>query len=713
VQAGATAGELRIVIVGGGPMATYAVSHLAATLPTACGRASFRLSVFDRGGRFGAGDVHSDLQARSSYLNRAAAQIAFAADESSRVATRLLPPQLRPTFHEWCQARLAETGNPDFDLRPYDVPRRHVHGEALRDMFGRYVALLRESPNITVTLHKAEVTDVVHRDGQDPPFLVLSSAQAAPLAAHHVLFVTGHSDRRAGAADGRVTNPYPLEKRVTAGTVPAGRVAAVHGLGLTAIDVVLHLTEGRGGQFVAGASDWTYQYLRSGREPRRIIAFSPSGIPVAGRAVDQKLTDPDAAHKAVFFTIPAISMLRARADIRRHDGSGRLDFTRHLLPLVVLEMAYVYYRALLGPAFAARIGTAAQGRCQDFVTGNAPCSATAEFLLAPLRDEFARACARGDALASAPAGTDELADSFRQVLYGPPSSWRPPGSASPWGHSPDLCDHQFSWPRIVNPIAGDPALDGLSWHDRVIAFLRADVACCAQGNVSNPLKAACDGVWRDLRAEFAAAVDDGGLRPASQREFMHRYLRYYNRLSNGPGLVPMRKLLALASAGLLDFSAGPGPVVRQRPGGRVVITGPATGVARSADALIEARVHVFDPATDTAPLYRNLLGRGLVRQWRNAGGPAEAGFRPGALDLDEGYHPRSASGTADPRLTFLGAPAEGLRLFQLSAARPRADSYVLNNAVRWAEDLVSLVADRAGPVAAMASSAGGPAAGSS
>ncbi len=115
-------------------------------------------------------------------------------------------------------------------------------------------------------------------------------------------------------------------------------------------------------------------------------------------------------------------------------------------------------------------------------------------------------------------------------------------------------------------------------------------------------------------------------------------------------------------------------------------------MVRRVDALIEARVHPFDPGRDTAPLYGNLLRHGLVRQWRNPGdGSGEADLVPGALDLDEAYHPVSVAGAVERRLTFHGAPADGLRLFQLSAARPHSDSYVLNNAVRWAEELVAML----------------------
>ncbi len=536
--------ERRIVIVGGGPLSTYAVSHLAAVLPGAGTEVRFRLSVFDRGGRFGAGDVHSDRQARSSYLNRVAAQIAFAADESNQAATRLLPKRLRPAFPEWCKERFALTRDPDFDLQPHDVPRRYVHGVALRDMFHRYVDRLRSLPNVSVDLHQAEVTDVVRGGRQDPPFLVRTDDRQTPeLTAHHILFVTGHShnrltERLEGDGGTRyVDDPYPLDQRITMKTAPTGAVIGVNGLGLTAIDVILHLSEGRGGHFIETGDGSTLRYVRSGREPAVIVAVSPSGVPVSGRATNQKIADPAALqHRAVFFTIAAIHRLRGCADVVRTDSRGRLDFSRHLLPLVVLEMAYVYYLTLLGPRFGDKVRTAVGERYQRFLAGEAPWSTPGiDFLLEPVQEAFARAASTVAAQrGSGPAARADLLDAFRQVLYGPVEAWPPPGTASPWGHPVDIHEHRFDWRQALEPVAAEPAPRGATWHERVALHLRRDVAFCAQGSVANPLKAACDGVWRDLRAEFAAAVDRGGLRPESQRTFLRRYLRYYNRLSNGP-----------------------------------------------------------------------------------------------------------------------------------------------------------------------------------
>lgn len=54
------------------------------------------------------------------------------------------------------------------------------------------------------------------------------------------------------------------------------------GFGLTCIDAILALTEGRGGQFEAVDSG-KLTYTSSGKEPDRIFPFSRTGLPMVPR----------------------------------------------------------------------------------------------------------------------------------------------------------------------------------------------------------------------------------------------------------------------------------------------------------------------------------------------------------------------------------------------------------------------------------------------
>ncbi|GAA3028076.1 FAD/NAD(P)-binding protein [Actinokineospora globicatena] len=682
----------RVVVVGGGPWGTYAVERLAALLSTSPPEHPVHISVFELTGRFGAGATHSDNQAWTSYLNRVASQIAFAADESNRAATALLPRRLRPTLVEWSRERFLATGDPRYDLAPQDVPRRHLHGQALRDMFDHYVDVLRAVPGVVVDLHADEVVDIEPRPGADHPYLVHGTSTPG-VAADRILLVTGHStntpapgtraarlaahaEREPGA--NYIPQAYPLEHRLDERAVPPGAPLGVLGLGLTAIDLLLHLTEGRGGRFVeepvAGQSG-ALRYVPSGREPSPIVAISPSGMFTSSRAENFKAVDSTGLghaaleHRPVFLTIEAVHELRARHGVPAVLPSGpvrQLDFARHVFPLVVLELAEVYHRTLLGNGFGGRVRAAVAPRYAEFLAhgGAGWTEDPIDYLLAPVT-----AC-YDDVLA---VGLDaEQSAAFLRVV----------DSGFPHPSAPE--DHRFAWRRFFDPVDRDRDLTGERWRDGVIAAMRRDQIAAAQGNLRNPVKAACDGVWRDLRSVFSAVVDFGGLTAESQREFTRVHLRHYTRMSNGTGLQPMRRILALVEADIVDLRIGPGAEVTPGAAG-FRITGPTTGERRHVGTVVEGRSHPFDAEHDVRPLYPAMVRRGLVRRWRNPAARPGHDFHPGGLDVTTDFHPVRRDGTVDTRITVLGAPVEGVAYFQLSAARPQSNSAVLNTIATWAE----------------------------
>ena len=718
--------ELSLAIVGGGPMCTYALERLAALLPRT-GTVRLKLSIFDKTGRFGSGTTHSELQSVSSYMNRVASQIAFAADESNQRAGQLLQRELRPTFFEWTKQKYRETGDETYNLRSTEVPRRCLHGEALREKFELYVGILTKLETVSLSLYRTEVIDVSYDEADDRYSVHLADGKGASVAADHILFVTGHSDNHPAPnslaaqlvahaqrtpASCYIGQPYPLHEQLTERKVPAGMPVVVLGLGLTAVDIFLYLTEGRGGRFVAGDDDGRslcVRYIASGREPSQMIGLSPSGMFPACRPENMKAIDGSGAghsvleHRGVFLTISAIRTLRQSVG-RPQSIQGieilQLDFDTHVFPLAVLEMAYVYYKTLLGEFFGEEMRRAVAGRHRAFLAGTAGSrDDRIAFLLEPLGECFEDAVAYMN-LAGTGAriperlGRFEMSDMLERyclAVYGKRSR----RETSPWGHPLELSDHRFDWRTFFYPLVPTAEMDGAEWQNRLMAYMRRDHLAAAQGNLRNPAKAACDGVWRDLRSVFSELADFGGLTAASHRRFIEQYWRLYNRMSNGTGLEAMSKILALIECGLLDMSMSPGGHINTRPDEAAFdITCALASAPRKVSVVVEGRAHRFDPLRDTCPLYPNMLRRGLVRQWRNPGSAKPGDYVPGALDLCRDFHPIRSDGTVDRRLTFLGAPSEGLAFFQLSAARPQSNSAILNNAARWASAFVSAMIPR-------------------
>ncbi|WP_051794719.1 FAD/NAD(P)-binding protein [Streptomyces sp. NRRL S-87] len=717
----------RLAVVGGGPRATYALERLSATIGRLPRDRRLEVRVFERSGEFGAGQAHSPAQARTSYLNRVASQVGFAADDTVSGAGPVRPAAHRPTLHEWCRRRFEETGDPDFDLSPQDWPRRYVHGLALRDMFDAFAADLRRHPGVTLHLHPAEVTDLVPVGD----ILEVTTADGARHPADEVLLLTGHSHhdparspagRRPAGADARggtryLPHAYPMETVLDgAGTGP-GSVVGCAGTGLTGIDVVLHLTEGRGGRF-DDAPGGGLVYRPGGAEPEAIVAFSPSGLFTFARPDNHKPSDGSADHPGTFLTKEAVRQLRRHVGVPAGTDGGRrqLDFDRDVLPLVVLEMAHLHYATLFGPGTALLLTQRAMPGYLAFLSGAGAPGGPPGHLTAALEEAVDGITAVLDSVLR---GEQALSTAQRQVswpvrdvllhwtrtVYGGtvqaevrrhvdrsmPPHLVTDGLASPTGLDPSPHGNRFDWERAVRPVpaVGAPG----EWPRQVAAFMARDQLRARQGNLRSPHKAAADGVWRDLRSVISYAVDDAGLTAASQRAFLRRHVSHHNRLGNGAAPEVMAKIAALMDCGLLDVGAGPD--ARVRPGGadaRAVVEGPRTGYARPVDVLVEARVHGFDPRLDAMPLYRNLMDHGLVRLWRNVSADGEV-FEPGGLDLSPEFHPVRRDGTVDPRITVLGVPAEGARSFLLSALRPHVDHYVMQDTLVWLRGFWATVGD--------------------
>ncbi|MBV9822262.1 MAG: FAD/NAD(P)-binding protein [Actinobacteria bacterium] len=659
---------LRIAIVGGGPSATYALERLDAVFSHGSGPARpLTVHLFERTGEFGPGQVHSARQPRSSYLNRISAQVSFAADPASAGVGWVRPASQRPTLHEWCRRRYSATGCEDFDLAPEDWPRRYVHGLALAEQFEAYCTSLAAA-GVDVHRHPVEVTDVIDEQAH-----LLVCAGPSRIAVDRILFATGHPvndpDRdpeqlplaefaRRCPGVRYLANVYPLEQTLDSGRVgPADRVGVL-GMGLTAIDVLLYLTEGRGGTFVRESSG-RLRYLPSGAEPAAIVAFSRSGLFTTARPLNQKQRDPGRLeHRGRFLTDAHVEAVRhARGQpappeaVAAGNRGHQLEFEADLLPLIVLEMAYVYYRVLLGEAVAHRLAEAVARRLATFLHAGElePAGVQAwQWLLEPVQ-QVAEQALRTDGKYA-------------------------PGRA-------------FSWQRLLDPLPWQPGTSAVARREAVLRFMRADDRDAAQGNLANPAKAAADGVWRDLRPVIARAIDFGGLTAPSHRRFLEHYLPLHNHLANGAAREVMEKIMALVEAGVVDVGIGPKPRVRLDESRRAFQVLAADGAeSRQVNVLVAARVHPFKAELAAGPLYRNLMRRGLVSEWMNSSGDGTT-FVPGGLRLDRRLHPRRPDGTSDDRLTFLGPPSEGARFFQLGALRPDSDHHVMQDVLGWVAGL--------------------------
>jgi uncharacterized NAD(P)/FAD-binding protein YdhS len=282
----------------------------------------------------GAG-VHDRDQPDYLLLNTTCSQVSMFPDAAT-VGDAVDAPG--PSLYEWVTARglrLADDGctvgggdSAGRPIRPTDFLPRRVLGDYLAWVLDEVRG--RAPAHVEIRLHRAEAVDL------DPagPELTLSTGER--VGADHVFLTTGYTPNTVVdlTPDGprRTAAPYPLPDRV-AGIEP-GRVAAIGGFGLSAMDVMSCLTVGRGGRFVPDTgSDGGLRYLPSGREPT-LLFLSRTGLPCRARPRTVEFGPP---YRPLVFTT-------ATVDAVRRARGGPLDFDTDVLPLVLTEVRVAYRR---------------------------------------------------------------------------------------------------------------------------------------------------------------------------------------------------------------------------------------------------------------------------------------------------------------------------------------------------------------------------------
>lgn len=275
-----------LAVVGAGPRATGLVERLAANAPALYGNRPLDLHLIDPHPP-GSGRIWRRDQSALLWMNSMAEDVTMFTDDTVRQEGPVRPG---PALDAWAadvregRTDCAEAAaDPQLrveiaTLRGRDFPSRRLQGAYLRWVYARSVAAL--PPAVTVHEHRDRALRVTGpRDGRQ---LVHLAGRPEPLAADLVVLTLGHLDagpdgeQRALSAFARRHGLVHLPPDFTADSdlsvLPAGEPVIVRGLGLAFIDLMVLLTEGRGGRYENGA------YVPSGREPV-LYAGSRRGVP--------------------------------------------------------------------------------------------------------------------------------------------------------------------------------------------------------------------------------------------------------------------------------------------------------------------------------------------------------------------------------------------------------------------------------------------------
>ncbi|GGL04258.1 adenylate cyclase [Sphaerisporangium melleum] len=320
-----------VVIVGAGPRGTGVLERLLANAAELSPSRPLSIELVDPYPP-GAGRVWREQQSPLMWMNATAENVTMFPDETVTIEGPIRPG---PSLSEWAAT---EGSCPDVSCTTFAT--RQVQSRYLRWVFDKIIA---EAPaNVSVRVHATRATQI--EGGTRTRQRVWLEDRDEPLTADMVVLAMGHLDAVPGKdhqlladfADRHDLRYLPCAYSADAdlSMFEAGEDVLMRGMGAAFIDLMVLLTEGRGGRYEE-QEDGRLRYVPSGREPRLHVG-SRRGVPYRSKISYRLMGDP--APLPRFFSAPEVDARLA--------GRDRVDFWADLWPLMAKEIAYGYYHEL-------------------------------------------------------------------------------------------------------------------------------------------------------------------------------------------------------------------------------------------------------------------------------------------------------------------------------------------------------------------------------
>ncbi|MEX2350041.1 MAG: FAD/NAD(P)-binding protein [Flavobacteriaceae bacterium] len=577
----------KIAIVGLGPKGLYGFERILAQLKAHHVQETIEIHLFNKTHYMGSGDVYRSDQPDYLLMNFSHEHIQMWPDEA--------PPPVVKNPLSFSEYLMQEQHTTPENLDPLYASRGIV-GAYLEKGFEELCQNLPE--NVILHQNIAEVR-TINKTGEHYTLDYKPQGRKHHLEGfQNILITTGHQRHKICCKPRQYHIPFIYPVQETLKDITHKDTVAVKGLGLTFIDAILALTEGRGGKFTE-TTNGNFSYTTSGKEPKHIFPYSKSGWPMLPKYTFEVPDNEPALY------IDSIIPLTDKV----------LSFKKHILPLLHQDMEYAYYSSLF----------------------------------AHEKKEL-------------PHYTNYKKVKTQITAF----------------HKTHPEYPEFSLEELLEPDF-DP---DKTTHQNVVAYLTAfttednlDIEHEAQ------LRAAA--VWTRVCPVFNNLYSFSGLDPASHQEFDKHYFGKLNRIAYGPPPENLKKIIALAEAGIVNFRFAKSPHTKHQTNCFTLSNG---SDKTDCDVLIDARIPKNSLEKEASGLFLSLCGNQLARPYVNRG--KHTTYALGTVEINHNGNLINTHGEPE-NITLYGTPTEGLVHDNDTLSRTRN-----NFAGPWAEAIIKQLTKR-------------------
>lgn len=238
---------------------------------------------------------------------------------------------------------------------------------------------------------------------------------------------------------------------------------------------------------------------------------------------------------------------------------------------------------------------------------------------------------------------------------------------------------KWNWDKVFFPFSELRELT----HDHVCDYIEQMCKEASLEKGSSPLMEAI-AVWRKVSPLFNKIYSFGGLTAESQEKFDRVYFGLFNRLSYGPPVENLLKILTLAKNKVIDFSYARSPEIVTLKGDKAYKIVNQTS-STTIDFLINATIPRAAGKKEKAGLYKNLVQRELVTEFVNT---SKGKYCTGSVNINKKGNVLDVNGRVQPNLSCYGTPTEGITFDNdtLSNSRNNFSEY-------WAKSIIKQIAN--------------------